>query len=363
MTMLRRAVRPTILATLATLALCGPGSTETRPVGVVASLQGTATVERTAVAEPAPLKFRDDVFVRDRITTGERSVVRILLGGKATVTAREHSVLVITERPGTSTVSLAEGKIAVAVDKTRMRQGEVVEIRTPNAVAAIRGTVVVAEVVPGDGGPASTITVLRGLIDVTRLDAAGRPVGRPVDVGALQQIGVTRALSPVRTIPREAAGGLGRSFSVIPREAPAASMQPLIRAAVANAARDLTRTLPPVATPGAGVARGRVDGSASSEAGAGAASGVSGASGAGVPGGGNAFGAVGGGPGSGTVGAASGTVPAAAGVPGAGSVGAPAVAPGAMGNGNALGVVSGRGSGNAYGVLGGGPGKGKGKDK
>ena len=27
----------------------------TRPVGVVASLQGTATVERTAVAEPAPL--------------------------------------------------------------------------------------------------------------------------------------------------------------------------------------------------------------------------------------------------------------------------------------------------------------------
>jgi len=169
MTMLRRAVRPTILATLATLALCGPGSTETRPVGVVASLQGTATVERTAVAEPAPLKFRDDVFVRDRITTGERSVVRILLGGKATVTAREHSVLVITERPGTSTVSLAEGKIAVAVDKTRMQQGEVVEIRTPNAVAAIRGTVVVAEVVSGDGGPASTITVLRGLIDVTRL--------------------------------------------------------------------------------------------------------------------------------------------------------------------------------------------------
>src|SRR3989304_3568988 len=99
--------------------------------------------------------------------------MRILLGGKATVTAREHSVLVITERPGTSTVSLAEGKIAVAVDKTRMRQGEVVEIRTPNAVAAIRGTVVVAEVVSGDGGAPPALSALRGA------GRRGGPPGRP----------------------------------------------------------------------------------------------------------------------------------------------------------------------------------------
>jgi hypothetical protein len=100
--------------------------------------------------------------------------VRILFGGKATVTAREHSVLVITERPGASTVNLSSGSIAVAVDKTRMRKGEVVEIRTPNAVAAIRGTVVVAEVTPVGAGSRSIITVLRGLIDVTQLDTAGR---------------------------------------------------------------------------------------------------------------------------------------------------------------------------------------------
>ena len=44
------------------------------------------------------------MFLRDRITTGGRSFVRVLLGGKATVTARERSVLTITEVPGVATV-------------------------------------------------------------------------------------------------------------------------------------------------------------------------------------------------------------------------------------------------------------------
>src|SRR5258706_9546323 len=64
--------------------------------GVVTTLRGTATVARTTATEPAPLKFKDDVFVRDRITTGDESVARILLGGKAVVTIRERSQLTIT---------------------------------------------------------------------------------------------------------------------------------------------------------------------------------------------------------------------------------------------------------------------------
>jgi hypothetical protein len=51
-----------------------------------------------------------------------------------------------------------------------MKPGEIIETKTPNAVTAIRGTVVVAEVVPTPEGHRSTISVLRGVIDVTRLD-------------------------------------------------------------------------------------------------------------------------------------------------------------------------------------------------
>jgi hypothetical protein len=85
--------------------------------GIVTTLEGVAMVSRIALPEGRPLQFKDDVFAHDRITTGDRSLVRVLLGGKATITARERSVLTITEVPGVSTVHLEEGRISVAVSK------------------------------------------------------------------------------------------------------------------------------------------------------------------------------------------------------------------------------------------------------
>lgn len=118
-------------------------------VGVATTVVGAVTVTHTA-ASPTALKFRDDVFLNDRVATGDRAFARMLLGGKAVVTAREHTVLTITEVPGVSTIDLLIGRISVAVDKARMNPGEVVEIKTPNAVSGIRGTIVVAEVTGDD---------------------------------------------------------------------------------------------------------------------------------------------------------------------------------------------------------------------
>src|SRR5437763_16226995 len=79
----------------------------TKP-GVVTALEGNVTVTRVTLA-PQPLKFRDDVFVNDKVTTGEQSIARMLLGGKAVVTVRERSALTITEVPGKATIDLAVG--------------------------------------------------------------------------------------------------------------------------------------------------------------------------------------------------------------------------------------------------------------
>jgi len=68
-------------------------------VGVVTTPQGPAIVARVSVSEPAPLKFRDEIFLYDRIATGENVFARILLGGKALVTLRERSTLHLTEVP------------------------------------------------------------------------------------------------------------------------------------------------------------------------------------------------------------------------------------------------------------------------
>ena len=196
---------------------------------MVTNIEGVATVARVALPEPRPLQFKDDLFLRDRITTGERSLVRVLLGGKATVTARERSVLTITEVPGVATINLGAGRIAVAVAKGLMKPGEVIEIKTPNAVTAIRGTVVIAEVQPAVGGHQSTITILRGLVDVTRLDATGAPSGPAVKVGALERVIVAGAqpVSAPEKITRETAASLAADFSVVPKSAPAASTEAL----------------------------------------------------------------------------------------------------------------------------------------
>ena len=115
-------------------------------VGVVTTMQGQATVARLASTTALPLKFKDSIFERDRINTAEKSIVKVLMGGKAIVTVRELSVLTITEDLGKTTINLESGKIAVAVARQLMKPGDRLEVHTPNAVAAVRGTIFVVEV-------------------------------------------------------------------------------------------------------------------------------------------------------------------------------------------------------------------------
>src|SRR5213594_1557516 len=228
MSLVRRVIAALLLTGAAALLLAS-STLALEPVGVVTNVVGVATVARVALPEPRPLQFKDDLFLRDRITTGERSLVRVLLGGKATVIARERSVLTITEVPGVATIHLGDGRAVVAVAKGLMKPGEVIEIKTPNAVTAIRGTVVVAEVEPATSGVRSTITILRGLVDVTRLDATAGPVGPAVKVGALQRVSVlgAGAVSAPTSISPEGARRLASEFSLVPREVPAASVEAL----------------------------------------------------------------------------------------------------------------------------------------
>lgn len=163
--------------------------------GIVSTLEGSATAARVALPQPVSLRFKDDVFLQDRITTGEKSLVRLLLGGKASVTVRERSTLTITEVPGRSTVDLEAGKVGVAVARDRMRPGEVLEIRMPTAIAAVRGTVVIAEVLPSGQ---INLFVLSGSAQLFGYDpATGTPVGPGVMLNAGQVGSVMGAAPPV----------------------------------------------------------------------------------------------------------------------------------------------------------------------
>jgi len=238
-----------VVGTLVALTISIPaGAYSQERVGVATTVVGPVTITHVA-ASPAPLKFKDDVLLNDRVTTGDNGFARMLLGGKAIVTARERSIITITEVPGVSTIDLVSGRISVAVDKSRVRPGEVVEIKTPNAISGIRGTIVVAEV----NGGVSTITVLRGLVDVYRRDpVTGNAVGRATPVGVRESVTVKAGVLPTRPQPISAdrAHKLAKDFTPPVRPVSPASTMPV--ADEVTRATDLIGTLTG-GTPAAGV--------------------------------------------------------------------------------------------------------------
>ena len=180
-------------------------------VGVVTTLVGEATVTRAAIARDQTLKMRDDVFGQDRISTRERSLVHVLLGGKALLTVRELSVVTVREEDGRATVDLQSGKVGLAVVRERMKPGEAIEVHTPHAVAAVRGTVLVVEIVPGSaggdqsgaGGSTTNVHLLHGKLDVS---LRNNPAGAPVQLESLQTVSVSRdALGKMRPLSPAAA--------------------------------------------------------------------------------------------------------------------------------------------------------------
>jgi hypothetical protein len=180
-------------------------------VGVVTTLVGEATVARSASTQPQDLRMRDDVFALDRIITKERSMVHVLMGGKALLTVRELSVVTVTEEGGRATVELQSGKVGLAVVRERMKPGDVIEVHTPHAVAAVRGTVLVVEIVPSPaGGELDTdgaftnVHLLHGKLDVS---LRSNPGGAPVRLESLQTVTVTRdVLGKMRPLDLATAG-------------------------------------------------------------------------------------------------------------------------------------------------------------
>jgi hypothetical protein len=156
------------------LALALPAwAQEARGVGVVTALSGRADLKRPQAPEAAALKLRDNLFVRDVVDTHEKSLARMLLLGKSTVTVRELSRFEIREEAladggQRATINLAEGRIRVMVVRRLMRPGDEIRIQTPNAIAGVRGTDGIVEVTTlPDGRPQTTITGVSGEFAVT----------------------------------------------------------------------------------------------------------------------------------------------------------------------------------------------------
>ncbi len=142
-----------------------------KPAGIVTQVAGQATLHRVGLTDALPVKFRDRVFLQDKIHTQERTFVRVLLGGKALVTVGELSVLTITEDLDHATIDIESGTVGLSVARKRMKPGEYIEIRTPHAIAAVRGTTVLTQVTT-----LTNMSVLEGFIDIAGIATPNQTV-------------------------------------------------------------------------------------------------------------------------------------------------------------------------------------------
>ena len=182
--------------------------TQTSRVGVVKSLRGAVTAQRAGLASPVPLKANDDVFRQDTITTGAAARIKIVLGGRVTVTMPQRSKVTITEVPGRSTLDLLAGQLTMALAGERMSSSDEVHVKTPNAVAAIRGGIrlsVETSTPPRARGAVVTeIDVLEGSVDVVPTAGsatATRASESTIRLRAKQGVTITGTIAgPIRSL-------------------------------------------------------------------------------------------------------------------------------------------------------------------
>lgn len=154
--------RRTVVSFLAAVLVCAAAAAwAASPVaGVVISIEGKPEVQRAGEKEYKPLKFNDMVREGDSIKTGRGVRVAVAFVGGAELRINEDSIFKMESGGGSKPTSVfTEAGNAW----TRLLHGKSgMRVRTPNAVAAVRGTE--ADVNLG-GGPL-TVKVYEGFVDV-----------------------------------------------------------------------------------------------------------------------------------------------------------------------------------------------------
>jgi ferric-dicitrate binding protein FerR (iron transport regulator) len=158
-------------------------------VGTVSELTGTAHVERggsnQAVTSGMP------VDLKDKFTTDAGAHVTITLSDGSKLDLAEQSTLTIDEQvvgaggPPTTKVSLLGGHLESLVTKALRGTAPSFEVKTPNAIAGVRGTkfgvgFAPASPVCGDA-PTSDVSVASGAVEVANSNAPN--VGITVEGG------------------------------------------------------------------------------------------------------------------------------------------------------------------------------------
>ncbi|WP_447979290.1 FecR domain-containing protein [Candidatus Nitrospira bockiana] len=147
-----------ILRLAALVAMLAPAVTShagTKSIGIFATVEGAVTVSRETTPAPRPVKYQDEIILRDVIETQRRAYAKVLFEDDTLLSVPEHSRIQISEHvydPArgvrSAIVQLTQGAVRALVGRVFTGAGSRFEVHTATAVAAARGTYFVVWVEP-----------------------------------------------------------------------------------------------------------------------------------------------------------------------------------------------------------------------
>lgn len=166
------------------------------------------------------IKADDPLLVKDRVSTGKDSSLEIQMGDKNNlfITANSKITLHHPTSDGKKKevmIKLMAGSIRSKLDGLKDTD-TVFSIRSPTAVAGVRGTDFVTAYNPALGSKAFALTVLEGSVEVAGIDAATQKATAGIQVKPAQRITVsdTGAVQDVVKVTPEEMNQLKQQFSV-----------------------------------------------------------------------------------------------------------------------------------------------------
>jgi len=153
------AVLTVMFSTLLSLS-CGMGKSAD---AVISFYSGTATIQ-SANAQPRPVKVQDKVLDGDIIETGDKSSVIVQVGEELLVRFEANTKVVVTSIKNIAKreINLEKGKVLSSVQK--LKKGNEYFVKTPTAVASVRGTEFLTDYADGK----TVVAVGKGVVSVVK---------------------------------------------------------------------------------------------------------------------------------------------------------------------------------------------------
>jgi hypothetical protein len=185
------AVIPMMLASLISVS-CGAGKSAN---AVISFYSGTATIQ-SANAQPRPVKIQDMVMDGDIIETGDKSSVIVQVGDELLVRFEANTKVIVTSIKDIAKreINLEKGKVLSSVSK--LKKGNEYSVKTPTAVASVRGTEFLTDF---DNGK-TIVAVGKGAVSVVKTETKEEKLVDPGSSVVVAEKVEMRGINQVETL-------------------------------------------------------------------------------------------------------------------------------------------------------------------